>query len=302
MYPEISIGTAQFGLKYGITNKKGIIDFDEAKKIFKTAELSGIRFIDTAQDYGMAEENIGKSLSNSRHQFKITSKLSVKCFQENDVMDINLLERRFLESLRKLKLNKLDSFLIHDASILSKPNISELMNWLKSLRIRNLVNNIGVSIYKYNDLNGIKLDDFQLVQLPLSIYDQRCINNGLIDKLHEKGIKIHARSIFLQGLILQDPKNWPDFLSEEFFSHHRKFSKNINLINSNKLSEAIRFVLNNRKIEAFIIGISSLEEFICFLEKFNEIKNGNDHFLKDVSKYSWNNEYDLDPRLWLNKK
>ena len=48
------------------------------------------------------------------------------------------------------------------------------------------------------------------------------LNNGIIDKLYEKGIKIHARSVFLQGLILQDPIYWPNFISKDFLNHHKK--------------------------------------------------------------------------------
>ena len=57
---QICLGTAQFGLDYGATNRTGKIGIDEIRKIIKLAATSNIRFIDTAQAYGSAETVVGK--------------------------------------------------------------------------------------------------------------------------------------------------------------------------------------------------------------------------------------------------
>ena len=56
----IILGSAQFGLNYGITNKKGKVSEQELVKILELAAESGITTIDTAPAYGSSEETLGK--------------------------------------------------------------------------------------------------------------------------------------------------------------------------------------------------------------------------------------------------
>ena len=57
---RISLGTAQFGLDYGISNKSGKIEPKEVDKILSFAKKNGIKSIDTAQAYGESETVLGK--------------------------------------------------------------------------------------------------------------------------------------------------------------------------------------------------------------------------------------------------
>ena len=57
---KLALGTAQFGLRYGIANQKGQVNFSEAKKILKYAKNSNINLIDTAISYGNSERIIGE--------------------------------------------------------------------------------------------------------------------------------------------------------------------------------------------------------------------------------------------------
>ena len=60
MQPYLSLGTAQFGMDYGVTNKSGKIESKDIIEILKYANKIGINFIDTAQAYGQSEKLIGK--------------------------------------------------------------------------------------------------------------------------------------------------------------------------------------------------------------------------------------------------
>ena len=68
---KISIGTAQFGLDYGINNYTGQIGFSEAEAIIEESYRSNIRSIDTAISYGNAESVIGNL---DTKEFEITTK------------------------------------------------------------------------------------------------------------------------------------------------------------------------------------------------------------------------------------
>ncbi|MEM5627314.1 hypothetical protein AAHB47_28660 [Bacillus wiedmannii] len=58
----------------------------------------------------------------------------------------------------------------------------------------------------------MEFDCFDMIQVPLNIFDQRLIYSGLLQKLKTKGIEIHARSPYLQGLLLMDAEKIPDYL------------------------------------------------------------------------------------------
>ena len=59
MSSRIILGTAQFGIPYGISNKKGKIPKKEIFKILDYAFRKNIRYLDTASGYGKSEQIIG---------------------------------------------------------------------------------------------------------------------------------------------------------------------------------------------------------------------------------------------------
>ena len=56
---KLGLGTAQFGLDYGIANRSGQIKFSDAKNILQLAKQEKIDLIDTAILYGKSEKIIG---------------------------------------------------------------------------------------------------------------------------------------------------------------------------------------------------------------------------------------------------
>ena len=205
---QLCLGTVQFGLAYGVTNKSGQVPEDEVRKILDLASSSGICLLDTAQAYGISEEVLGNCWPADAPR-RLISKLSPGASRQS-------WEDSLTTSLQRLHTSQLDAFLLHRASDLLSTDGEELLYWLESLRNRGLVKRIGVSIYEASDLEGLPLDRLQLVQLPLSVYDQRLIIDGTLSKLHDLGLAVHVRSVLLQGLLLQYSEYWPDHLSSEF--------------------------------------------------------------------------------------
>ena len=82
MVNQLCIGTAQFGLNYGITNQNGIVNKNEVRKIFQIAKNNKIEFIDTAQTYNESERVIGRIIKNNNF-FKIITKLDPKLFESS---------------------------------------------------------------------------------------------------------------------------------------------------------------------------------------------------------------------------
>ena len=151
---------------------------------------------------------------------------------------------------------------------------------------------IGISIYEPDDLDKI-IPNFELdiIQSPINIFDRRLINSFWADELKKKGVEIHARSIFLQGLLLIDPSKRPTYFKKwnKLFKVYDEWLYEKKISN---LEVCIRFVLSQDSIDNVIIGIDSCEQlkeiidiFSSKLEKLiipNELFS-NDKFLLNPS-------------------
>ena len=219
--PRLCLGTVQFGLSYGVTNQSGQVAEEEVCRILHLAASSGIEFLDTAQAYGTAEAVLGRCWPKAAKR-RLISKLPAGA-------DRQTWEVSFINSLQRLHASSLDGLLLHRASDLLSQDGEELLDWLEDLRRRGLVERIGVSIYDASDLDGLPLHRLQVVQLPLSVYDQRLILDGTVGRLHDLGIGVHARRVFLQGLLIQPPNQWPGHFSA-FRLHHAQWLEHLHQI------------------------------------------------------------------------
>ncbi len=294
MKPSICLGTAQFGLDYGVTNTIGKLSMDCIEGILYKAQTEKINFIDTASAYGDAEKKIGKLLQGNN--FKIFSKYpELKNKAVISRADINALELKFFRSLKDLKIDKFDTYFIHNTNDLRKDGSGLLKDWLISLKDRNLVGKIGCSIYNSADLHSIPNELLEVVQLPLSIYNQTLFKDGTISNLKENNTLVYVRSLFVQGLLLSDISSWPSWFREEEKNHHKAF---LNFAKDNKLSMielCLDFAKKIAEIDIIILGFTSIEELV---EVSSIWKNDKKKINCDYKKWHVKNQKYLDPRNW----
>ena len=300
MQPNICLGTAQFGMNYGITNKNGKIESKEIREILEFANENNISYLDTAQNYGNAEQLLGENLQFSNN-FKIITKFKPFAGKVWDSYSLSKIRDEFFRSLDNLKINSLDAVLFHDSFDLKIDGKEYLYEWLKELKEDGLIKRIGISIYKEEDLEDIPLEIIQIVQLPLSIYDQSLVRSGLVNKLKNNGISIHARSIFLQGLLLKR-SNLPKFMSKEMNAHHTKLINYLDKNNISLLDASLAFIKSFSQLEAFVIGISCKKELIEIINSLVNFEKENVQLFEELKCFCWNNQNDLDPRLWQKDK
>ena len=203
---KLALGTVQFGIDYGI-NSGVKVEIDEVSRIINYARNNGINLLDTAQLYGSSEKVLGDA---NTQDFNVVSK--TRGFDKEDITEsiANFVISDLNQSLKLLKRNSLYALLVHHGEDLLRPGGEIIFNKLQILKDKGLVSKIGVSAYIDNQLIII-IDrfDIDIIQLPMNILDRRLIDNGLLNKIYSKGIEIHTRSIFLQGLLLMDPKKRP---------------------------------------------------------------------------------------------
>jgi len=244
---KLALGTAQFGLDYGINKKEKILK-KEVFKILKYAIQNGIDVLDTAYVYGDSEKVIGQFIKENKANFKIISKAP-----SNNLENI---ENFFHESLKRLNLNKMYGYLIHDfKSFLKKP---EIWSILEKIKAQGKVKKIGFSLYHPKEIEYLLERNIQLdiIQVPFSVFDQRF--SKIFSLLKEKGIEVYARSMFLQGLVFKNPDelkgNFVKIKNKLLFL--RALSKERNISFS---AMFIGFVVSNGFVDKGIIGIDSVE-------------------------------------------
>ena len=82
--------------------------------------------------------------------------------------------------------------------MISKKGSNLLRQWLVEKRKCCKVSRLGISIYEAKNIDEDNDELLDIVQLPISIYDQRLIKDGTLERLKRRGAEIHARSIYLQ--------------------------------------------------------------------------------------------------------
>jgi len=294
MAPQLCLGTAQFGLPYGVTNTAGKVAEPEVRALLAEAAAAGVCWLDTAQAYGEAEAVLGRSMP-AGHGFKVISKVPSQSKPGFKAEDRLAWEQAFQRSRARLGDLHLDALLLHSPADLRKPGGEHLLQWLLSLRERALVRRLGVSIYVLADLEGVAPELLDLVQLPLSIYDQRLLADGTIARLRAQGCAVHARSLYLQGLLLNPVANWPAWVNQAARAHHSKLEQLAADRNCSLLDFALGFANVQQDLEAVVIGLCSRRELQQLLLAWERKSPWREY---EWSRWAIPFQSILDPRFW----
>ena len=202
---KIALGSANFGQPYGIANKTGKLCSREVAVILKEAFFSGVRCLDTAVGYGESESVLGDAGVSG---WNVVTKLPPLPEGETDTLGWVLGTTK--DSLRKLGLESLDGLLLHKPVDLLGANGPLLYKALQECKALGLTSRIGISIYDPDALeSSLQLYPIDIVQAPFNVLDRRIQKSGWLARLRDKDIEIHARSTFLQGLLLMSKEERP---------------------------------------------------------------------------------------------
>lgn len=254
---KLAIGTVQFGIDYGISPSNNQVRPVEIKKILDFAYSNNIDLLDTAIAYGTSEKILGKvNVSN----FKVVTKTRYFDNPQINDNDVKLLNKDFHQSLENLKKKSVYGVLIHNADDLLKPGAKKLIEQLQEFKKVGKIKKLGASVYNHTQLKFI-VDNFDidLVQLPFNILDRRMVNNGILSQLQKKGIEIHARSIFLKGLLLMSDKNRPDKFNR-WGSLWKVWHEWLNDNQITALQASIRHAISMKELSKVLVGVETREQ------------------------------------------
>jgi aryl-alcohol dehydrogenase-like predicted oxidoreductase len=248
---RIGLGTVQFGLPYGRFNKEGLPDKESVSATLAAAWEAGIRTLDTAAQYGESESRLGE-LANP--DFRIVTKTPPLRGQESPSVS---LIRGFHESLSRLNRKSVHGLLAHNADDLLGPFGREIFSAMADLRESGKVSRIGASVYTAEQIEKILVRfSIDLIQAPVNILDRRLTTSGWMKRLKEAGIEVHARSVFLQGLLLSDPSVLPCFF-DSARPAIMKLRERARLIGITPLTAALRYVLDLPEVDVALVGVDN---------------------------------------------
>ncbi|MES2400002.1 MAG: aldo/keto reductase [Pseudomonadota bacterium] len=249
---KLALGTAQFGLAYGIASPQPQIAYAESKAIIDYATGQGMTVLDTAMGYGESEARLGEI---GVQGWKVISKIPEVPAGQNATTWITGAVK---SSLEKLKIASLYGLLLHRPAQLLGDRGPEIHAALQCLKADGLVEKTGVSIYQPSELEGVfSVGEVDLVQSPLSVLDRRLITSGWLDRLADRGVEVHARSVFLQGLLLMSADQRPakfDRWSGLWASYHEW----VTATGLSQLQACLAYVSAIPQVRQVVVGVNGL--------------------------------------------
>lgn len=257
---KLALGTAQFGLSYGIANQDGQVSRAAAKAMLQLAAANGIDTLDTAIAYGESETCLGEV---GTHGFKLVTKLPAV---PNGCANVrNWVQEQVGASLSRLGVSAVYGLLLHRPGQLLGTDGRALNRTLQGLKETGQAQKVGISVYAPSELEVLTSRyQFDLVQVPLNLVDYRVYTTGWLQRLKDSGVEIHTRSTFLQGLLLMPQAaipvkfaSWSDLWSK----WHGWLTRH----NVSAVQACLAFPLSFPEIDRVVVGadnVSQLDQII----------------------------------------
>tara|TARA_B100001173_G_C15908955_1_gene513244 strand:+ start:45 stop:920 length:876 start_codon:yes stop_codon:yes gene_type:complete len=286
------LGSAQFGLSYGITNLGGKVSRETTLDIITKAKKLGISIIDTAAVYGDSEKILG-DICSKIGGFDFISKIQIMHDTTQEAV-----KGAIEKSCTRLRSSQLYGLLVHNAhQFLSLRYADSIWNELLEQKRNGRIEKIGVSVYSPNQAREIlKRFNIDMIQIPCNVLDQRFIESGMIEELKAHNVEVHCRSIFLQGLLLADS----NFISSKFIKALPKFQIIDNICikkKINKLDIILGYIKGIQDFDGVVFGVTTANE----LEEIMDVlSNTSSNIIKniDFSKLAMLDKEIIDPSLW----
>ena len=292
---KLILGTVQFGMPYGVLNTLGHQPgFEDVVSMLDYAWENKIRTLDSAIAYGIANQRIAEYHQKTKRRFNVINKIIRNPLRSLD--EFKSVKISMKEELRQMDLPHFEVIMLHYAPSVCKPFSHE---HFYSLVEEGIALKIGLSISTEADYRLVEKDfQFNVIQLPLNILNQLLIPDSFLSELKNKGIEIHARSIFMQGLLASENPYLPEYL--QALNPYLMKIKSLAVEHTMSLKTmALTFLMENKHVDKIVFGVQSTQELVEILDSFNEIS----HFKEGSIQIAWNKLacpyfFLVDPNQW----
>ena len=273
---SVMLGTAQWGLDYGTTNASGRLSDEAIAGILAVARDAGVSALDTAPGYGDAEKRVGQFGGGFAVQTKVSAAGS----------DAAHIRASATASLSRLGRDRVASVLVHDWTLLDASTRSAVAGVLAELRSSGVVERVGVSGYSSLDISSAlaAFEVLDVVQVPVSVLDQRLEGSAEVAALRARGGRVQARSVLLQGAAVA-PEAHPLFGTHPDVVRLRSSGQSLAL--------CLGYVASRTWVDEVLLAPTSGDELAASLASWASPLEG-------VSWADWASidPWLLDPRLW----
>ncbi len=285
---KLILGTAQFGLNYGIHNQNGKPSSYEIKKILDFAFSSKINILDTAEAYGNSQERIGDYIKKSGNKFQIITKYShLRTDLPSNIID------RVKKNLETLNVNNCYCYMFHNFKDY-RAFFDLFQEDLLHLKREGLIDKIGVSLHSNKEIFAVlKNDNIDLIQLPFNLLDNASQRKEVLIKAKSKGIEVHTRSVFLQGLFFMG--------SEEIKGNLEEIKESLDsirgIVGQEEINDlALNYAYSKEYIDCVLIGVDGVDQLKSNIDTINNSKTVS--FNSEVDKIIVKNNLLLNPVNW----
>jgi spore coat polysaccharide biosynthesis protein SpsF len=273
MTEKIILGSAQFGLVYGRTNTTGLLPLEKVAEITKFAADNGVKYIDTARAYGVAEERFGKIFEDDpslNESINIVTKLATF-----DGIDLNMDEKivnaivdgSVFRSCRELKRHSLHTLCLHRCSQLHTPIWSRLVQ----LRDQGVIGRLGISVQSVEEcISALNNKNVKHIQLPLNLLDWRWRTSEFLALCKSRSdVIIQCRGSLLQGILVNDADFWPEIDGVNASEMVAKLDGLVEKFGlKSKLSLCFGFVISLPFVNGIVLGVDNLDQLKENIETF----------------------------------
>lgn len=301
---SLALGTAQLGMDYGVANRHGRPSDADARDIIETARAAGVAYFDTAREYGDAERRLGSLLSNhASDRPRIFSKVRPLVDLPDDASTSEVdraVDASVHDSCLNLRVSRIDVVMLHRYEDLCRwqgAAVSRLVHLAHS----GLIGEVGVSVYTPEQaLCALGDPRVRHVQIPFNILDQRWLSPEFQEALAVRpDVHVHARSIFLQGLLINDAQIWPEWAEEA-----EQYAEKLSIFASrfsrqNKADLCLAYVRAFSWLDSVVLGVDSAEHVRELIALFKKPPLSVDEVSIVRAEFKNVRERLLNPALWI---
>ena len=258
---KLGLGAARFGRDAAAPAERGRLSESEAKAAVAIAVEAGVRLIDTSARFGEAEAILGRVLPRapSPPPFRITTKTAPIA------LGVALVESAARASLLRLRVKRAEALVVHTAADLLCADGPQLWARMNGLKDEGVYGAVGISARASDDPVGLaRRFKPDLMQLPVSLLDQRLVADGTLSTLAEMGVEVHLRSIFQQGLLFLPRSGLPANLADAG-PRLSRIRRTIMEAGADPMQAALAFAMNRPEASAVIVGVASAAELRAVL-------------------------------------
>jgi spore coat polysaccharide biosynthesis protein SpsF (cytidylyltransferase family)/aryl-alcohol dehydrogenase-like predicted oxidoreductase len=262
---RLTLGTVQLGLSYGIANQSGKPGDAQAAAILSMAATAGVGHLDTARAYGDSEARIGRLLPPEvSGRVKIMTKLQSWESLPDDAPGREIrsaVDASIYGSCRDLRRERLDVVMFHHGADMFRWH-GAAIDRLQELVTLGVIGALGVSVYEPGEaIKSLTDDRISHVQIPFNLLDTRWLG-GFAEALAKRpDVRVHARSVFLQGILLHDAATWPRWVAQAALLTGRIDELAEKFGRKSRADLCMAYVRSFAWVSTLVLGVETLQQW-----------------------------------------